>query len=526
MNKIKIFFTGSVLLLSSVLFNSCSDWLDVRPESETVLEDYWQTESQANSVLMAAYRGMIRDGFMERVMVWGELRSDNIVEGNGISYDMQQILNVNLTPTNGLANWGDFYSVINYCNTFLHYAPLVVNRDANFSTTKLRTMEAEAYAVRALTYFYLVRAFRDVPLVTEPSISDDQNFDVPKSPESDVIQFIIADLLRAKQNIKRSYGREAFNKGRITLSGLNSILADVYLWDQQYTNCIAACDEVLSDETLQLVKADTYMQDVFFKGNSTESVFELQFDRNTQYNNKVPHLYGLTEAGRWVYAYYLGPKGNEDLRPFNYKPSTINESEKDYRNSHFIDTKTVVGNGYSITKYLLVDVVEDQQENIFPVYRPTNTTPNWIVYRLSDVILMKAEALSQRNDSSQNDLQNAVNLVNITYLRSNETADSLKLSNYPLLSDVQELVLRERQREFMFEGKRWFDLMRVVKRKNDATAILKFIGSKLTGDNLQMKKMSVIDALYMPIHERQIEINPNLEQNPFYLESDVSTESN
>jgi hypothetical protein len=68
--------------------------------------------------------------------------------------------------------------------------------------------------------------------------------------------------------------------------------------------------------------------------------------------------------------------------------------------------------------------------------------------------------------------------------------------------------------------------MRVVKRKNDATAILKFIGSKLTGDNLQMKKMSVIDALYMPIHERQIEINPNLVQNPFYLESEVSTESN
>ncbi|MBN2765680.1 MAG: RagB/SusD family nutrient uptake outer membrane protein [Paludibacteraceae bacterium] len=520
MNRIKIYFYTLAFLLSTVMLSSCGDWLDVRPESETVLEDYWQTESQANSVLMAAYRGMIRDGFMERVMVWGELRSDNIVEGNGINGDMQRILDVNLTPTNNLANWGDFYSVVNYCNTFLYYAPEVLNRDANFSVTKLRTMEAEAYAVRALTYFYLVRAFRDVPLVTEPSISDDQNFDVAKSPENEVIQFIIDDLLKAKQNIKRNYGREAFNKGRITLSGLNSILADVYLWAEQYTNCIAVCNEVLADETLQLERADNFLHEVFYKGNSTESIFELQFDRNTQYNNKVRDFYGISQDGVWAYALYLGPQGNEELRPFNYKPSSINESEKDYRNSYFINTKSNIGNGYRILKYVLVDAVEDQQENITPVFRSTATTPNWIVYRLSDVILMKAEALAQRNDSAQHDLQNALNLVNITYLRSNETADSLKISNYPLLSDVQELVLRERQREFMFEGKRWFDLMRIVKRKNDATSILKFIGSKLTGDNMQMKKMSIIDALYMPIHERQIEINPNLVQNPFYVENE------
>jgi starch-binding outer membrane protein, SusD/RagB family len=524
MNKKKLYIPVAMVLLFSVVLSSCSDWLDLRPESETVLEDYWQTESQANSELMACYRGMIRDGFVERMMVWGELRSDNIVQGNDMSIDMQRIISVNITPTNGLANWGDYYSVINYCNTFLHYAPDVVNRDANFTASKLHTMEAEAYAVRALAYFYLVRAFRDVPLVTEPSISDDQDYNVAKSDESVVIQSIIRDLLTAKQYIKTSYGTERFNKGRITRSAVNAILADVYLWDKQYTNCIEACDAVLADETLQLVKTDDFLYEVFYKGNSTESIFELQFDKNIQYNNKVREMYGIDDKknGKWSFALYLGSTGNEDLRPFNYKPSSVKESEKDYRDSRFI-SKSVSGYGNLIMKYVLVDCIENLDESVVPIYRTSSTTPNWIMYRLPDVILMKAEALAQRNDSSKNDLQQALEMVNVTYLRSNQTADSLKLSNYPLLSDVQELVLRERQRELMFEGKRWFDLMRVVRRTNDATSILKFLGSKLTGDNMQMKKMSIIDALYMPIHERQIEINPALIQNSFYIDSEVNT---
>ena len=516
-----------LIVIMSVLFafamESCTDWLDLRPESETVLEDYWQTESQATSVLASCYRGLIKDGCMERMMVWGELRSDNIVQGSSTRSDMLKVLNNNITPTNAYANWGSFYSVINYCNTFLHFAPSVVNKDQNFTVSKLHTLEAEALTIRSLCYFYLVRAFKEVPLITTPSISDADQFNVAKSTEREILDQIIKDLLTARQYAKLSYGTEAFDKGRVTQSAINALLADVYLWDQQYEKSVEACNLVLTDKTLQLVSGDKMLTDVFYTGNSTESIFELQFDKNIQYNNLEKSLYGVAgnTFGEWAYAYYLGPKGN--YCPFTYEPSTLKESIDDIRQSNFIGAATN-GNGYSIYKYALYQCTENLDGTFTPIYRTTSTTANWILYRLSDVLLMKAEALVQLNRSNT-DLSDALKLVNTTYLRSNQTADSLNINNYPDKAAMQDLVLRERQRELLFEGKRWFDLMRVARRNNDASTMLKYISPKLTGDNMQLKKLTVMDALYMPVLQSQIEINPKLTQNPFYEDENVTTDN-
>ena len=516
MRRITIYI--SILLLMGL--SSCNDWLDLRPENETVLEDYWQSESQATDVLAGCYRGLIKDGCVERMMVWGELRSDNVDEGNSMNEDMKKILSINITPTNGYADWGSFYSVINYCNTFLHYAPTVVNRDQNFTQSKLHTLEAEALTIRALCYFYLVRAFRDVPLVLTPSINDNTDYNVAKSSERQVLDQIIKDLLTAKQYAKPSYASEAFTKGRVTVNAINAILADVYLWDQQYENCVAQCDLIMADNSLELVKGNDLVSEVFYKGNSTESIFELQFDKNIQYNNSVKKLYGFidSEDGKWSYPAFLAPAGN--YTPFGYQPATLNESADDIREITSV-LYSANGKGYSIVKYGLMNYTEIN--NSFSItYRSSSSTPNWILYRLSDVILMKAEALVQLN-RSESDLKSALDLVNKTYLRSNTTADSLKLAKYPDKGSMQELVMRERHRELMFEGKRWFDLMRLVNRTNDPTSILKYIGPKLTGDNLQIKKMSVMDALYMPVHQNQIDINPNLIQNPFYEDAETSS---
>lgn len=517
MKKLSIVLT--VLLAFGL--ESCNSWLDLKPESQIVLEDFWQTESQATSVLAGAYRGLISDPCIERMIVWGELRSDNLVQGNSTRIDMLRVLAANITPTNTYADWSSFYSVINYCNTFLYYAPSVVNKDQNFTATKLHTLEAEALTLRAMSYFYLVRAFQQVPLILNPSISDAQNYQVPKSSERVILDQIIADLLTAQKYAKTSYGTEAFDKGRVTLSAVNALLADVYLWDQQYSNCVDMCNRVMQDQTLKLVDGDKMLTDVFYTGNSTESIFELQFDKNIQYNDNVRSLYGIDGSpyGELAYAYYLGPKGT--MNPFNYMPNTLNESSSDIRQTNFI-SPVINGTGYCIYKYSLLQNNENSNGTMSPVYRNSATTANWILYRLSDVILMKAEALAQL-DRSDDDLKQAVNLVNTTYLRSNITADSLSFSNYSDKGAVEDLVLRERQRELVFEGKRWFDLMRVVRRKNDPTVILKYIAPKLTGDNMQTQKMSVMNALYMPILQSEIQINPKLTQNPFYVDTNLSS---
>lgn len=512
-NMIKIFSISLVLI-----FSSCTNWLDIRPENEIVLEDFWQTESQASAVLSSCYRGMLLDAYLERMIVWGEIRSDNVVQGNSIRTDLLRILDVNITPTNPYANWGAFYSVINYCNTFLHFAPGVLDRDQNFTLSKLRTYEAEALTIRALSYFYLVRAFREVPLILEPSISDTQDYIVQKSTEREVLDQIITDLTKALQFARSDFGKGSYNKGRITSNTVKAILADVYLWDQQYANCVEMCDRIIADPTLEIVSSDKFLSSVFFSGNSTESIFELQYDKDVQHNNTVNNFYGYEnrQNGEFSFPAYLAKNGQ--FSPFNYAASALKESTKDLRENLFIGAVDM-GDGYPIYKYALAQNIENADETFTPKYRPASTTVNWVVYRLADILLMRAEALVQLN-RSEDDLREALRMVNKTYLRSNTTADSLQFVTYNNQNDMEKLVLRERQRELMFEGKRWFDLLRLVRRYNDPAVMLAYVSPKLTGDNMQIRKMSVIDGLYFPILKNEIELNPKLVQNPFYENSE------
>ena len=82
---------------------------------------------------------------------------------------------------------------------------------------------------------------------------------------------------------------------------------------------------------------------------------------------------------------------------------------------------------------------------------------------------------------------------------------------------MEPLVLRERQRELLFEGKRWFDLMRLARRTNNASAVLTYVSPKTQAAGAIT--LSIMDALYMPVPQSDININPNLKQNPFYDDS-------
>jgi hypothetical protein len=291
----------------------------------------------------------------------------------------------------------------------------------------------------------------------------------------------------------------------------------VYLWDQQYQKCAETCDQVLSDTTLVLVDGQKVIHDVFYTGNSSESIFELQFDINIQNSGAVNTLYGLststsnsTTQGQLAFpTAYLSRAGS--YSPYNYK-GAVTESAEDIRETTFWGANT------AIYKYIVSDVYTNTTTNVsVPVFRMSSDPANWIVYRLSDVILMKAEALVELNRDNT-DLTEALKLVNKTYLRSNMSADTLQINSFPNQPSMEQLVLRERQREFLFEGKRWFDLMRLARRNNDPSQLVNFVSAKLAESTLSKNKLSVMDALYMPVLQTQIDINPKLIQNPFYAD--------
>src|SRR5690606_20933975 len=139
----------------------------------------------------------------------------------------------------------------------------------------------EAYGVSVLLYFYLLRTFREVPLRIRTTESDENLEQLPKSSKEEVYAQIMADLNEAEQHAVTSYGNQAENKGRITKYTIHAIQADAYLWMDDYENCLIACDKIINSSRFGLVNAEpqsTFFNTLYVTGNSSESIFELQFD--------------------------------------------------------------------------------------------------------------------------------------------------------------------------------------------------------------------------------------------------------
>lgn len=539
-------------LVMGVIFSSCNEWLTLTPEDSTIEEEFWRNGNQVESVVRACYRYMQEDDFMQRIVLWGELRSDEVCNGSAITTAERDIVEANARASNSLCSWAPFYEVINYCNKVIEYAPGVMERDANFRPVTCDAYLAEAYTIRAMCYFWLIRTFRDVPLVTESSDSDERNYNVSNrdtlgwmtfyhidgekmsfssqqypqvNQERYVLDNIINDLTVAIALATDIWDTDAETKGRVTRPAVRALLADCLLWrasitaftDQEqakkdYEAVVGQCNLALQDcEELEmsLVEGSNLLRDVFYTGNSEESIFELNFTTSGHANNATASIYG--NSVKSTNAHIGAAVGLSEL--FNQNAVADNGSY-DCRSKDFFNAAN-----NSIFKYEGQTPPSDFEEGSY-TYRAASSQANWIFYRLPDIYLIKAEALAELAMTAA-DADAVVALCNRTYIRActanGETKDSLDHSAYASTSDLRRLVLAERARELMFEGKRWFDLLRLVRRSQNVADGWDYIESKYDEDVTTIRnKMSSIDAWYLPISLDEMKINTELTQNDYY----------
>lgn len=501
------------LMAATLSLTSCDSFFDIKPQSELTGEDFWQSKSDVESSVAACYRALQEPDVMERFIVWGEVRSDNVLRGTNTNESISNLLNANVDATNGYTSWGSIYTAINYCNTVIANAPTVMERDPNFKQSELRAYLAEAKALRALCYFYLVRTFKDVPFITEPYVGTNRPFQEPQTDGDEIIKTLTQELEGIALQAKATYNNTSNTKGHITQKAIWTLLADMYLWINDYEHCISNCDKVLNTSTnpLQLETASAYNQDVFGTGNSKESIFELQFNTDTP-NYVLNEMYNTT-GGRNSYNHL------SSLEFSKYNTFIDRNSDNRFNDALYGSSSSTT---IPIKKYVAYRKENSTSNVAASDYIANANTQNWIFYRLSDIYLMKAEALVERNQ--EDDLQQAIDLVSKSYDRANPSKGngSLQLSSYNSQTAMRNLVFDERQREFLFEGKRYFDLLRRARREGTTQNIVSnyLMRKYATQDQATIQsRLATINALYMPINKDELKLNQLLNQNPFYVTS-------
>ena len=543
---------AALFILPSSIFISCSDFLDILPMNEVVLENYWTEKGDVTSVVNSCYETLESGDCLERMGVWGELRSDNLRLGANVPNEINEILKENLLPSNKMCDWSQFYRAINRCNTVCYYAPMVQAIDPNYAEEEMRANIAEATAIRALCYFYLIRTFRDVPYSTQPSIDDSQVYVIPATPFNQVIDSLIYDLEKVEGDAVRRYytddSANAYqNSSKITRAAIYALLADLYLWKGDWDNAIKYCDLVIDQKREQYkemidregninnialfgdipmilekpigstVCGNTY-NEVFGEGNSFESIFELYFRTNqSQQNSWVTNYYGSNTNT-------MGRLSAPDFLAKDVALGTNNVFKK--TDGRIYESTELNNSRYAITKFALRNVsystqnVNSENDLNLTSSRRSGGDANWIFYRLSDMMLIKAEALIQKGPDYYIP---AFSLINAVNKRANDVtttsrSDTLKLADYvDSKAAMEELLMAERQREFMFEGKRWFDLVRMARRDGDNNRLISLVSRKYI-ENVNAIKIKLADPniIYFPYAKSELKVNPLLKQNPAF----------
>ena len=559
---------GVGLLLAFGLV-SCSDFLEIEPQELIVLDKFWNEEADVENMVAGCYSTMQSDAVISRMMAWGEFRSDNIVGGTGIenSTDLSNIFKENINASNSYAKWGDFYNVINRCNTILYYAPQVAQKDPNYTQSELLATEAEVTALRSLMYFYLIRTFRDVPYYTQPYLDDNQTMNLPATKFDVVLDSLINSLEAVQANAVRRYPpiKTYYQQGRITQDAIHAMLADMYLWKGNYQQAIRYADLVIDaktdayqeelDKMSGSVSANDRMidgyplisdamttgnyygnafEEIFGRGASRESIFELVYSDNDQMlaNSAVSNHYGnsTTFPGDVRPADFLGTDVTDEV----FSVFLSKNDARYYENLQSINgSRTLFGINKYAYRSATVDLTKAEiQGSYSSAYAPGLCHANWIIYRLTDIMLLKAEALvelapdsvpstpeDQTTNSSDDQLTQAFSIVNTISKRSNCSAakKDLDQADYGTKQLMRALVQEERQRELMFEGKRWYDLVRRSQRDGNTDYLVGCVSRKgSTGGGAIGSKLSRMEAIYWPYHINEMKVNDQLVQNPAF----------
>ena len=487
------------LLLTLALTSCGEEFLDRGPIDQIEVADFFQTPAEFEAATLAIYATLQSQGYYGQAFELDDVPSDD----SSKSFD-QGIDNfaANANNQNIADYWEAHYQAITRANIVIEKAA-----ESDLADEDLTQFVAEARFLRGITYFDLVRLFGGVPIVTEiPTL--DRDLLPARASVDEVYQFLIADLEAAMEVLPSQH-----NPARATRDAAAAYLASVHLTLASRGNELGSfaraaelARSVINSGNYRLLDDYGDLWRYPESDNTLESIFEIQFTGcgpwgtgNQRQAFYAPFNQGITgntdgwgvmvpsapgtDASPGTTAVDIWEEGDER------RYWTLFEPENKYDFENFQEGYTYPEDGVGGRRANIKKFVIGGGADVCFMSTPQNAS----IMRLSEVGLILAEALARQAGGATVAPQ-ALGIFN--GLRTRAGLDPL------LLVELDDIEL-ERRREFMFEGKRWFDIL----RKGDAAAVslMRLHGRTLTAEKL-----------LFPLPALELEVNPNLVQNPGY----------
>lgn len=466
-NKIGLLLV--VVLLCSV---SCKDFLSLSPQQSVSFDDYFATLDDFEAGAIGLYNQMqLPDWYGRYMLLVPDIMGEDVKQNSQANRAREWAEYLGSTETIHQCDeefWAEIYEAIMMANQMIHaaFTPATAAAEEIYDH-----YVGEAYAVRALAHFDLVRLFAQhytytagathlgVPIVT--------TFDITAKPArntvAEVYAQVIADFLMAIDLLSQDNGA-----GRFSVEACQALLSRVYLYMEDWANAEAMATAVINSGNYDLVDRADYLT-MFYPGLSSEAILEVV--------NILTDRYAFDHLG-----YMYQQSGYGDYLPSKDLLNLIDD--EDIRKETCILDEELAG------------IFGDYRVNKFPSEGDDNGTDNIPVIRLAEVYLNRAEARAQQGDDA-----NAQADLNLIRQRAWPTAADVTLTGADLLDEI----LIERRIELCFEGHRLFDLTRYQQDLNRVDCTSTVCTVTYPDDHF---------ILCIPLAE--MDNNPNMVQNPGY----------
>ena len=479
-----------IILLSGVgaiLFGSCKKELTETPYSFLTPATFYKTAADAQSAINGALSALQPQAYYQRtIYIMTECPADDLaplLTQNQERIDMYKLQYNSANPE--ITNWWqNSYKLISRANDVIANVPGI-----NMDVPTRNNIVGNAYFLRAMAYFDLVRSFGDVPLLLHPITSPGDSSLFPKrTPSATVYQQVISDLKYAETNCFPEPRITAANKGMVSSGAASAMLARVYLQrastayadpaDNQ--NALTECNTVINSGVYSLmpVYSDVFNWNKKYYPTQTEVIFAVQFGSNNSGTTQNITVRMFSPAG-------LGGSGSF-VANTNFWNNGYPYYDTIRKNWNLGDT----AGGKIVVPYI------HKYRDPSWVQGSNNSQMNWIVLRYADVLEMQSEAMNNVNPTDPGKFTG----MNTVLARAGiPAAHQYSFANVATQSDFIDTLVKERARELCVEGHRRWDLIRLGQYQQVEAGI---------GMNLQP------DFYLMPIPQTELDANPNLTQNP------------